>query len=169
MLKSMEEIEVPLEQVHEHVHHAHQHEQNRWLNLAALSTAVLAVFAAISALFAGHFANDAMIEQIKASNQWSYYQAKGIKLAIAEMREQDTKIEKYKSDQEAIMEDAQKEQAAAERHLAQHQWLAFAVTLFQVAIALSAIAVLAKKHVFVYGSLALGVLGLVFLSKGFIP
>ena len=35
--------------------------------------------AAIAALLAGHAANEALLEQIKASDQWSYYQSKSIK------------------------------------------------------------------------------------------
>ena len=31
---------------------------------------------------AGHHSNEAMIEQIQASDHWGYYQAKGIKAAV---------------------------------------------------------------------------------------
>ena len=45
----------------------------------AISTALMAVFAAMASLLAGHHADEAVIEQIRASDQWAFYQAKGIK------------------------------------------------------------------------------------------
>jgi hypothetical protein len=52
---------------------------------------VLAAIAAIAALKAGSTANEALVLkteatrlQAKASDQWTYYQAKGIKLAVAQ-------------------------------------------------------------------------------------
>jgi hypothetical protein len=46
---------------------------------SAITAAVLAVLAAIGSLLSGHAANDAIILQSKASDQWSYYQAKSTK------------------------------------------------------------------------------------------
>src|SRR6478672_9322706 len=85
------EIEVPIEKIQEDINHAAHHADSasaKMMNRAALLSAFLAVFAAISALFAGHYANEAMIEQIQSSDQWSYYQAKGIKLSLAELKQQ---------------------------------------------------------------------------------
>jgi len=73
----MEESEVPLEQVQEHIeHHAHL-SQEKWVSLVALSTAILAALAAVASLQAGDHANEAMITQMQASDQWAFYQAKG--------------------------------------------------------------------------------------------
>jgi hypothetical protein len=44
-----------------------------------LSTAILAVSAAIAGLLSGQHVNEAMMNQMKASDQWNYYQAKSIK------------------------------------------------------------------------------------------
>lgn len=49
----------------------------------AVSTALMAVLTAIRAHIAGHHANEAVIDQIRSSDQWNYYQAKGIKAEIA--------------------------------------------------------------------------------------
>src|SRR4051812_32576499 len=85
----MEAPETPTEHLHEHMHesahrHHHHHSKERpaWLMGVALSSALLAALAAVCALLAGHYANEAMVEQIQASDQWNYYQAKGIKSAI---------------------------------------------------------------------------------------
>src|SRR5258708_2895890 len=138
----MDETEVPIDKVQEDIHHLAMHGENsRMNNLAALLSAFLAVAAAVSALLAGHYSNDAMIEQIQSSDQWSLYQAKGIKLAIVEMREESEssgktigKIEKYKKDQNEIKAKAVEKENESKFHLKRHESLAASVTFFQVAI-----------------------------------
>jgi hypothetical protein len=46
---------------------------------SAITAAVLAVLAALGSLLSGHAANDAILLQSKASDQWAYYQAKSTK------------------------------------------------------------------------------------------
>ncbi len=100
----MEEIEIPTEHLHEQINE-HAGEEKRWTLYLAISTAFMAVFAAIAGLIAGHYSNEALIEQIKASDQWAYYQAKGIKAEIAELNAvKDTAtINKYKIEQASII------------------------------------------------------------------
>ena len=78
----MEEAEIPTERLQEEIHHRAQGAAQAWITGVALTSALLAVLAAVSALQSGHHANEAMIEQMKASDAWSYYQAKGIKAAV---------------------------------------------------------------------------------------
>src|SRR5258708_6621212 len=75
----MEEPEVPIDDVHEEIHHHAEHAREGWISAVPLSTALLAALAAICSLFSGDNVNEAMIEQIRTADQWSYYQAKGIK------------------------------------------------------------------------------------------
>ncbi len=172
----MEDIEVPLEKVHEDIHHATVHgSAPGFMNSAALTSALLAVIAAVSALFAGHYANEAMIEQIQSSDQWSYYQAKGIKLSLAEFRNETTpspalaqKIEKYKEDQKEIQTKAEEKQAESREHLHKHERLAASVTFFQVAIGLTAIAVLTRRKKFLWVAGVLGIGGAVWMAIGFL-
>ncbi len=75
----MEHPEVPLEQSQEEIaHHAH-HATEKWILGVALTAALLAVLAAITALLAEHQANEAMLDQIRSSDKWAFYQAKSIK------------------------------------------------------------------------------------------
>ena len=74
-----EEMEVPLESSHDAIHEEAEKTRDRWTLVVAMCTAILAVFAAITSLMAGHHANEAMIDQLQASDQWSFYQAKSIK------------------------------------------------------------------------------------------
>src|SRR6202171_2827686 len=60
----------------------------RWISL---TTAVLAALAAVASLKAGSTVNEALVLktdatrlQAQASDQWAYYQAKGIKSAVAQ-------------------------------------------------------------------------------------
>ena len=176
----MEEIEVPLEQVQENIHeavHGHGHEGGggkSFMARAAILSAVLAVLAAISALFAGGYANEAMMEQIQSSDKWAYYQAKGIKKAIAELKqatvesEDSAKAEKYKEDQEEIKKQAEEKEHESKMHLRKHESLAACVTFFQVAIAMVAIALLSGRKAFLFGSCGLGLLGVIFMIRAFL-
>src|ERR1700744_3169616 len=80
----MEEYENYAEHIHEHSnehaeHAAHGGGKDKWVVWVAMTTAVFAVLAAITGLLAGDHADEAMLSQIHASDQWAYYQAKGIK------------------------------------------------------------------------------------------
>src|SRR6476659_11189576 len=82
----MEEAEIPLEDLQEHVHHSAEHSGAPWISWVALSTALLAVLAAIAGLLSGKHANEAMMNQIEASDQWNYYQAKSIKASVLDAK-----------------------------------------------------------------------------------
>src|SRR4030088_462309 len=84
--RQMEEAEVPLEHLHEQIHHHAEHSGAAWISWVALSTAILAVLAAIAGLLSGMHANEAMMSQIQASDQWGYYQAKSIKASVLEAK-----------------------------------------------------------------------------------
>src|SRR5665811_236691 len=94
----MEDIEVPTEYLHDEINERAK-EGKGWLLYLAISTAFMAVLAAIAGLMAGHYSNEALIEQIKASDQWAYYQAKGIKAEITALSplKDNAQIEKYKT------------------------------------------------------------------------
>lgn len=80
----MEDVEIPTEHLHEKIQEKSEEMHNAcgWFRFVAISTALMAVFAAISGLIAGHYSNEALIDQIQTSDQWSFYQAKGIKAEI---------------------------------------------------------------------------------------
>src|ERR1051325_3369409 len=82
----MEEAEVPLEDLHERVKETAEHRGTVWISWVALSTATLAVLAAIAGLLSGKHANEAMMNQIEASDQWNYYQAKSIKASVLDAK-----------------------------------------------------------------------------------
>ena len=174
----MEDPEVPLEHVHEEMEHHAQHGE-RWTLGVALTAAILAGLAAITALLSGHHANEGMLEQIHASDQWNYYQAKGIKAAVLATKidlltasgkpagpQDEEKLRSYKSEQDDIFRDAKEKEHASQRHMRAHVIFARGVTLFQVAIAVSAISVLTRRKPFWFLGIAFGAVGLGFLAQG---
>ena len=145
----------------------------------AFSSALLAGLAAVCSLLAGHHANEAMIEQIQSSDRWAFFQAKGIKAAVlgskielleAEGRpvaEKDrAKMLEYKKEQEEISAEAKHKEHASEAHLHRHVVFARGVTLFQIAIAIGAIAALTSRRRFWLVSLGFGAIGIGFLVQG---
>ncbi len=181
----MEEIEVPLEQSQEHLQHAAEHSGEKWISQVALSSAILAVLAAIAALMSGHHVNEAMISQIQSSDHWSYYQAKGIKASLLSTKGQllqelqgakyapqkikdDKKLAEYQSQQEETKKLAEETKEESEKHLKLHNTFSKSVTFFQVAIAIGAISALSRRRKFWYVSLGFGLGGLLFFILGFL-
>jgi hypothetical protein len=173
----VEEAEVPLEGLQEHVHHTAEQSGERWISWVALSTAILAVLAAIAGLLSGKHANEAMMSQIEASDQWNYYQAKSIKASVLDAKltlaaapdEKDrAKAARYEEEQSEIKKEAEAKQHEAKANFHQHEVFARGVTMFQIGIAIAAISALTKKRRFWFVSLLFGVAGCVFLALGFL-
>jgi Domain of unknown function (DUF4337) len=171
----MEEAEVPLEHLQEEIHHHAEHGGAAWISWVALSTALLAVLAAIAGLLSGKHANEAMMSQIEASDRWGYYQAKSIKAAVLDAKmslassasESDKEIAaRYQEEQSEIKHEAENKESEAKSNFHQHEVYARAVTMFQIAIAIAAISALTKRRPFWFVSLLFGVVGTVFLSLG---
>jgi len=82
----MDEIEDYSESIHEQSNeHAHKiaHEsggKEKWVIFVALSTAVIAVLAAITGLLAGDHADEAMLAQMKSSDQWHFTRQRALSL-----------------------------------------------------------------------------------------
>ena len=123
--------------------------------------------------------NEAMIDQMQASDQWAYYQAKGIKSSILQSKMElleslgkdpssidEGKMAEYKNEQKEIEKVAREKGESSEKHFSTHVTLARAVTVFQVAIALGAIAVLTRRKLLWHVSLVLGAGGIGFLTWG---
>ena len=175
----MEEIESPTEHLSEKMHHEAEHSSEKWLKWSVVLSCLFAVAAAISGLQSGYYANEAIMAQIESSDQWSYYQAKGIKAMITksqieissqlhftDIANQEAKLKKYESEQEEIKKEAESKALQSKQFLHQHEIISRCVTLFQIAIAIMAIAVLTKRHPLVYMASGLGILGIFFLVQG---
>ena len=171
----MEEAEIPMEHLHEQIHEHAKHGLAPWISWVALSTAILAVLAAIAGLLSGSHANEAMMSQIDAADQWGFYQAKSIKAAVLDAKTSlsptstaadKQKAAKYQEEEATIRSEAERKQAEAKAHFHKHEVYARSVTLFQIAIAIAAISALTQRRVFWGVSLVAGAVGLVFFILG---
>jgi hypothetical protein len=183
----MEEIEIPTEHLSDEIKEKAEEEKQRWTLYLALSTALMAVFAAVAGLLAGHHANEALIERVKSSDQWNFYQSKNLKEEIAVNTDQilhtlnagktgnealsdhSKDIARYEKEKEEIKKTAKEAEKESEAHLNKHVPLATAVTCFQIAIAISAIAILTRRKRLWFAGLLLTAVGIVFLLLGVIP
>jgi ABC-type multidrug transport system fused ATPase/permease subunit len=150
----------------------------------AVTTALLATIGSLFSYQGGAtqanatlFKNNAAIKKTEAANQWNYYQAKSSKQNLAELAamlvtpdQQDrfkADIARYTQEKVSIEKEAQKyeaesrewdERSAHVLHV-HHRW-AQAATFLQVAIALSAIALLTRKTWLQWGVYVIAVLGI---------
>jgi len=167
------------EQSNEHAHHILSEGKEKWVLYVALTTAVIAVLAAITGLLAGDHSDEAMLAQIKSSDQWAFYEAKSIKseqiasankilLALGKTPApaDSAKIKANKADQAKIMADAKALQTESGEHVAKHKILARGVTLFQVAIAIGAISIITKRKTLWVASMGFAIVGIFFLMQG---
>ena len=176
--------EVDTDRLHEAIHEELEHEGGRLIKIIAVTTALFAAIAAVAALLAGGTANEAlMLEteatrlQVEASDQWAYYQAKGIKAAVQEASRTSwlsigkepppqyaAAQQKYTNEQAEISAEAKKKEAErdaksaeAQHLLHQHHGYANSVALLQVAIALGAVAALSRIRIIWIASVVLGI------------
>lgn len=187
--------EVDTDKLHETISERLEHEGGNFLKRIAVTTAVLAAFAAVASLEAGATVNEALLlkteatrAQAEASDQWAFYQAKGIKAAVDDASKQawlaanrmppgefTALATRYKHEQEDIQKIAKQKEAErddksheADQLLTRHHGFANAVALFQVAIALGALAALTSAGVMWWGSVAMGLIGIVFFVQQFV-
>lgn len=164
-----------------------------WIMWLSLSTAIIAVLAAIAALESGSYANDAIVEkndavlhQSKADDAWGYYQGKGVEAVMYATQAEAAprpelaarwraEGEREKTERAEIRRRAEEEEnrvaemderSAHSLHV--HHQFAKSVTIFQVAIALSAIAALTRRKSMWWVSLGLGFVGTAFFVLGMI-
>ena len=187
------ELKEKLEEATERAVEAAEH-QSLWIVYLSFSTALIAVLAAIAALESGAFANEALIQkneallaQAQASDQWAYYQAKSVKAAIYSSQADVTKssnpdlankaqqqADRYSKEEEEISKAArEREKEIAEKaelsttSMEHHHRFAYSVTMFQISIALAAVAALSKQKGVWFGGLVVAAAGLIYFVDGF--
>lgn len=165
--------------------------RDAWVKYVSLSMIFLAVLAAIATQRGAGYSsatmkqlNEATFNQAEASDQWSYYQAKGIKRAVTDEEHDvlaasgnaDTKLladlvkksDRYGKEQndittEAKSFEAKRNDARAAATLAADRGreMGLATTIFQIAIALGGVTLIMKKRWLWNASLLTGVIATV--------
>ena len=163
-----------------------------WLNLLALTTVILAVCATLATFKGGGHSTRTVLSQSLASDQWAYYQAKGIKGNLYEVEamrlkreiqlapkaavpllekslaDVEKKVAKYDGERADIQKEARRYEDAkadAQKHGAA---FGFAVIFLQIGILLSSIAALLTQKPVYYLGLGVGVVGIVYFVNGFL-
>lgn len=150
-----------------------EEQKERWQGWLALSTAIVAVLAALTTLYMGKYSSRAIMAQGQESDQWAYYQAKSIKQHSFEMSRKalelqyhsqkglphdvaadyektldkyGAEIKRYDGDKKEIKDKA--ETIAKTKSKAQEMGgnFAYALIFLQIAIMLSSLASLTKRH-----------------------
>jgi hypothetical protein len=166
----------------DHVQSEHEHKDTgKWITAAATTAAIVAAFAAGAGALATRHETQSTLIRIKANDNWNYYQAKSIKLSLLDAKiysAQLNKVEPRKADLDKkaeyaetmpeVQNTARELEKFSREHLETHETYEIAATLFHIAIAIVAIAVVAKRKEFWYLSMVVGAVGIIFFGKAVI-
>lgn len=161
----------PALEAHEHAEHAEHaaHENNPFISQVSITIALLAVVAAITgsletvesggAIIA---ANEAVLAQDQATDQWSFFQAKSLKknlytLAadsagpkadgyLAKAKHEGADQDKAQDEAKKLEAESRRDQALSQLHENRHHRLTVGATLLEIGIAISTIAIITRKR-----------------------
>ena len=177
----------------EHAEHAEHvaHSGDPFLSVVSVTIAVLAVIAAsvgsletIETAATNTTKNEAVLFQTKASDQWSFYQAKSLKgnlyqIAAAANAEKAGEygelVKRYDEETKDILKEAKELEkkseerlVESERHEQRHHILTIAVTFLHVSIAIATVAIITRGQRWPwYTALLLGAVGLVTTARAY--
>ena len=166
-----------------------------WLNYLALTTIIFAVAATLSTFKGGGFSTRSVLSQEQASNKWSYFQSKGMKLYLYETQrdmlvldlpripksdkstidsyqkkidEYEMNVKRYEKEKEERKKDAESFEATRDEAKKHSNEFGLAVIFLQISILISSIAALIKrKYLWIIG-IGVGTVGLFYFVNGFL-
>ena len=166
-----------------------------WLNYLALTTIIFAVAATLSTFKGGGYSTKSMLSQEQASNKWSYYQSKSLKLYLYETQKDvldlDTKsmkhedvsvieayqkkiseyeqsIKRYDKEKADIKKDAEHLETLRDEAQKHSQVFGMAVIFLQISILISSIAALIKRRYLWLIGIGVGAVGIIYFINGFL-
>ena len=166
-----------------------------WLNYLALTTIIFAVAATLSTFKGGGYSTRSMLSQEQASNKWSHFESKSIKLYLYETQkdvlELDTKripktdvstieafqkkiddynqsTKRYEKEKADIKKEAEKFESIRDEAQLHSKAFGMAVIFLQIAILLSSIAALIKRKYLWQIAVGVGIVGLFYFMDGFL-
>lgn len=162
-----------------------EHSERR---VPAITAAVLAVCAAFGSLLSGHAANEAILDQNKATDQWALFQARSTKEHVVDVGGQVVaaltegtaqadrvkpalerlrgEVRRYEREKEEVRREAERWEEESRHEYRKHTRLALGIALFQVGIVLASVSLLARTRWLHPSSLVIGVVGLLCLITG---
>ena len=157
------------EELQEHAEHAKDPFDKRVAATMAILAATLAIVSVL-----GHInTTEELLLQQKASDQWSYYQAKSIRRYESEVArdifaalrsdaksgEYTKNAERYRKDDEEIQKQAQEFERESHVRGRQALRLHFGEVFLEISIVLASLAILSKRALFWYAAMGGGMLG----------
>jgi len=169
--------------------------RDSWTKYVSLSMICLAVLAAVATQRGGGYSsatmkqlNEATFNQAQASDQWAFYQAKGIKQSLYELKEEEfhavtpeehktldaitKRVKRYEGEKAEISAKAKSFEATRDRArdaataaANAGREMGLATSIFQIAIALGGITLVVKKRWLWYASLFTGFLAILQMAK----
>lgn len=172
-----------LHEMHEHAEHA-QHDPS--LAPVTLTMAILAVLVAIASLLGHRSHTEEILLQNKATDQWSYYQAKNIRLhldefaaasfglaetkdaeAAAKLKEKySSEADRYRDDMKDIQAEAKKLEAEIEATTVRANRFDMGEVFMEIALVVTSITLLTRRKAFWYLGLVCAAVGLVATARG---
>jgi hypothetical protein len=177
---------------HHHGHGEAHAAESDWggMKASAITAAILAVLAAIGSLLSGHAANEAILDEARATDQWAFYQSKSTKGHVYEVGAEivealagaptagraDTtrtviekfhsQVGKYDKEKEEVRKEAEHLEAESHQEYRKHQRYALGISAFQVGIVLASVSILVRYRALYLLSLAAGAIGMICLLLG---
>jgi hypothetical protein len=160
------------EELQEHAEHAKQPFDKK----VALTMAIIAALLAVDGVMAHLLTTEELLLQQKASDQWSYYQAKSIRRYNSEIATEifrgfhnelneptaakyEKNIEKYKKESEEVSNEAKKFEAESKMKGDQAHRLDYGEVFLELGIVLASLAILTKRNLFWLGAMGSAVVG----------
>jgi hypothetical protein len=173
----------------EHAEHA-AHEGDPFISRVAITVAALAVLAAVAGSLetvengrALASTSEAVLHQDEATDIWNEYEAESLKkhmygiaakgggAAAAKFGKDSKKYSDAQGPLQQKAKDKEKERdkllAEAAKHEDRHHWLTGSATLFEIAIAMSTVAIITKRRWLWAAAMGFGAVGLVLLGAAY--
>ncbi|MDU2066653.1 MAG: DUF4337 domain-containing protein [Sporomusaceae bacterium] len=153
--------------------------------LIAITTVILAVVATLASFKAAGYGNKMVLMQNQASDQWNFYQAKGIKeteyqtqrdmmLLVSgqfsnealqqKIAEYDKTVQRYSKEKDEIMADAKKFEQERDQAKVFNSMFGQALIFLQVGILLTSLASINKTAAYWYMGGAFGLIGIFYFA-----
>jgi hypothetical protein len=192
-----QDLKEGIDEVHEHAHgEGGEHGENKggsptWITLLSLSTAFIAALAAVASLHAGGLANEAILLKSEAilvesqvADTWGEYESRNIKAYLFDTQavllppekapdatkhadKERGEAAKLRAQADALKEKVDAKNEESSFAMERHETYARSVTIFQIAIAVAAIAALTRKKWMWLLSLVGGAAGIALFAWGF--
>jgi len=173
-----------------------EEKKEKWLNALAFTTVFIAVCATLATFKGSGYSTKSLMNQSRASDQWSFFQSKSIKSYIFEMQKNNLdlqkslsnsssknkefsekydseiakftkKIEQYEKEKEEIKKAADDFELQRDNCKKHSSAFGIAVIFLQISILLSSISALIKKKYIWYIGIGVGAAGVLFFFNGF--